>query len=214
MKKLLFICKELIKGKSVTRSFLNYRLSHEVLKGDVIDIGGGTSADYISFMNREKKTDLQTFDLRHGDSIDFETDRLPALDHSYDTVLFLNVLEHVFNYQHIAAEVVRITKKDGRVIGFVPFLMWYHPDHKDFFRYTHEALRIIFTKGGADQINIEAIEMGPFVAATHMYLMIFPKILRPFIFTLSFLFDAMINRIVHRKHPKYVLGYFFTLKPN
>ena len=206
------ICSDLVKKKSVLRIYANKRLSSEVLLGKTIDIGGGRDADYIKFMPRGSGVSFETFDVKAGAQINFETDALPAADGAYDTVLFLNVMEHIFNHQHIANEVVRITKPGGQVIGFVPFLMWYHPDHRDFFRYTHEALRIIFERAGASDITIEAVAPGPFSAAAHMIVQSFPRILRPLVFLPFYLFDALFNLFRPGRSEVFALGYFFVLK--
>jgi SAM-dependent methyltransferase len=204
-----FLCSEINKGKSIIRAFLNLRLSKECLRGKTIDIGGGGGQNYLSFMERSNDVQFQTFDLKVGKNIDFEKDTLPSADGVYDTVLFLNVMEHIFNYQHIANEVVRITKSDGQLIGFVPFLMWYHPDHRDFFRYTDEAIKIIFTCANARDINIEPIGKGPFIASIQMVILLFPRFFRLFIFSIAFIFDELYLFIKKGEIKRYVLGYFF-----
>lgn len=211
MSRFIFTSKEIWKGKSVTRAFLNYRLQKETLQGRVIDIGGGKSADYISFMNRAEGIEFKTFDVKSGEKIDFEKDALPAKEDSYDTVMFLNVMEHIFNYQHIANEIVRIVKPGGKLIGFVPFLMWYHPDHRDFFRYTHEALEIIFRKSGVHDIHIEPIAHGPFTAAAQMTTQSLPRIFRIFVFAISYLTDKLFLSLRSHNKGKYALGYYFVI---
>ncbi len=210
----VFICKELWQGKSVLRAYLNCRLATETLKGSVIDIGGGKNADYLSFMRRDNNVMFKTFDIKAGDTaVNFETDRLPAPDGTFDTVLFLNVMEHIFNYQHIANEVVRIVKPGGQLIGFVPFLMWYHADHRDFFRYTHEALENILRAAGADSVSIEVIGEGPFVAAAHMIVKSFPRFLRPILFLKLYAADWVYKKLKGAGARPYALGYLFIV-PN
>lgn len=206
------VCRALLSGQSVTRSLLNLRLQQEVLRGTTIDIGGGHNADYIKFMKRSDDVQFETFDVKVGATVDFEKDALPTADGVYDTVLFLNVMEHIFNHQHIASEVVRITKPGGQVIGFVPFLMWYHPDHHDFFRYTHEALEIIFSRAGAKKLHIEPIAVGPFTAAAQMMVRSFPRILRPLVFAPLFALDAVFIKLRPGHGKNFALGYFFVLQ--
>ncbi len=211
MYRFYFILKQVVKGKSITRAFLNERLLAETLSGKTIDIGGGAGNAYLAFMDSSDSTHFTTFDLRNGDMVDFESEPLPSEDGVFDTVLFLNVMEHIFNYQHIANEVVRITKPGGQVLGFVPFLMWYHPDHKDFFRYTHEALEKIFQATGAASIKIEPIEKGLFTAAFHIKALAFPLFLRVPLFSFAYVVDSFIGLFKKERGPKYVLGYFFKL---
>ncbi len=211
MKNIIFLIKELWAKKSVTRSFLNLRLKEETLVGEVVDIGGGKSADYLSFMNRGENVTFVNFDIKTGAIVDFEKDSLPLMSDSCDTVLFLNVLEHIFNHQHIADEVVRITKPAGQLIGFVPFLMWYHADHKDFFRYTHEALEIIFKNTGASNILIEPVSHGPFIASLQMLSQLLPRLLNIPLFVLSYLLDSLYLKLKPSQVGRYALGYYFNL---
>lgn len=209
---LSFICKELWAGKSVLRAHLNDRLRKEELRGRTIDIGGGKNADYISFMSTREDCTFTTFDLKNGATVDFEKDALPAINGEFDTVLFLNVMEHIYNYQHIANEVVRVTKPGGQLIGFVPFLMWYHPDHRDFFRYTHEALEKILRQAGCKNLKIEMIGGGPFLAAAHMVLQSFPRLLRIPIFLPLVGFDWLYRKIKGSTARAYALGYLFIIE--
>lgn len=210
MKKMNQIAKWIWRGKSIIRSFLNERLSHETLVGSTIDLGGGKGEGYISFVQRNNCT-FQTFDLHHGDKVDFETEQLPAKTDSYDTILFLNVLEHIFNHRHILQEVVRVSKPGGKVIGFVPFLMWFHPDHEDHFRYTHQSLERLFSELPVTY-NIEPIESGPFIASLHMTLLLWPRPIRVVLFYGAYLLDRLVDRARKRSIPKYVLGYYFQLE--
>lgn len=206
-----FLCSEINKGKSVLRAFLNLRLSEETLKGKTIDIGGGKNADYISFMKKSDDVDFLSFDIKSGATVDFEKDRLPAGDDAFDTVLFLNVMEHIFNYQHIANEVFRITKPGGQLIGFVPFLMWYHADHRDFFRYTHESIENIFHSAGAKSVSIEVVGAGPFIAASHMFILSLPRLVRPIAFTINFILDELYQKLKGKNSRPYALGYYFII---
>jgi SAM-dependent methyltransferase len=206
-----FLIRHIWEGKSVTRAFLNLSLSQLTLKGKTIDIGGGKDTKYLSWMKKDHSFELRNFDMKTGDVVDFETEALPLADGSYDTVLFLNVMEHIFNYQHIAGEVVRIVKPEGQLIGFVPFLMWYHPDHSDYFRYTDEALEKIFTTAGAKTITITPIHRGPFTAACQMVMMWLPRLVRVPLFALLYAADSFFikRRATFARH--YALGYLFTV---
>jgi SAM-dependent methyltransferase len=211
MQKFIFLCKEIGRGKSVTRAFYNYRLKHEMLVGAVIDVGGGRSADYLSFMPRSEDVEIRTFDVKAGANIDFEVDQLPASDGSFDTVLFLNVMEHIYNYKNIISEVHRITKPGGRVIGVVPFLMWYHSDPKDYFRYTHEALEKIFTECNIATCKIEVLARGPFTAAAQMVMQSLPRLVRIPVFALHYFLDAVFLWLRPGHGERYTLGYYFEL---
>lgn len=211
MKNIIFLIKEVWSKKSITRSFLNLKLKENILEGEIIDIGGGKSSDYISFMKRGDNINFVNFDIKNGAVTDFEIDTLPVRIDSCDTVLFLNVMEHIFNHQHIASEVIRITKPGGQVIGFVPFLMWYHADHKDFFRYTHEALEIIFKRAGANNIIIEPVSHGPFIASLQMISQLLPRIMSIPLLVLFYIIDTLYLKLKPGQAGRYALGYYFKL---
>lgn len=212
MKQFFFISREIFVGNSIIRAFLNYRLSNDTLSGKTIDIGGGKNPDYLSFMKRQNGTQLVSFDIKTGAMTDFEKDRLPAEDGAFDTVLFLNVMEHIFNYQHIASEVVRIVRPQGKLIGFVPFLMWYHPDHRDFFRYTGEALELILNQAGARQCLIEPIAHGPLIAALQMFGQLLPGFITALLFALIYPLDSVYLKLRPQAKGRYALGYYFIVK--
>ncbi len=208
-----FLCKEIFKGKSVIRAYYNAQLKKDTLVGSVIDVGGGKNADYLSFMPRAEGVRLETFDLKAGAVIDFESDTLPATTGAYDTVLFLNVMEHIYNHKHILSEVYRITKPGGQLIGVVPFLMWYHPDYKDYFRYTHEALERIFSECGITEYTIVPLARGPFTAAAQMLMQSLPMVTRLPIFLCFHGLDSIFLLLRPKNGARYILGYYFIIKP-
>jgi SAM-dependent methyltransferase len=61
-------------------------------------------------------------------------------DGMFDTVIATEVLEHCQKPQKVLEEIHRILKKDGVAIISTPFLYPYHPDPKDYFRYTKDGL--------------------------------------------------------------------------
>jgi len=212
MKEYIFIAKQLLKGRSVLRSYLNLSVAKHTINGRTIDVGGGGGVECLDTFQVSPDAVIEHFDKKTGQNINFEIDALPAQSDSYDTVIFLNVMEHIFNYKHIANEVVRITKPGGQLIGYVPFLMWYHPDHSDFFRYTDEALQKIFTTAGAASIEIEKNVKGPFTICAHMTMSLVPRILRPLYFLPLYLLDELFLKFQNNPDERHVLGYLFVIK--
>jgi uncharacterized protein YbaR (Trm112 family)/SAM-dependent methyltransferase len=71
---------------------------------------------------------------------------LPFLDESMDGVWLCAVLEHLKRPFDVADEVFRVLKKDGFVLIAVPFMQPRHGSPADFFRYTLDGIRSVFSK--------------------------------------------------------------------
>jgi SAM-dependent methyltransferase len=212
MKEFLFLLKNIIYGKSVIRSTLNFRLFQENLQGKILDLGSGGSDRYSILIPRTRDSVYELFDAKKGNAVDFETDPLPYANSTYDTVLLLNVLEHLFNSANILKEIHRIKKNDGVLIGYVPFLMWYHKDPHDYFRYTHEALEKMLKSAGFSDIQIEKIYKGPYTAAFQMIHPTLPRIIRPLFFIPAYLVDFIFRKLRSEGAQRYVIGYYFIAK--
>lgn len=212
MKEFLFLLASISKGSSITRGILNFHLKGTMLKGKILDLGSGGQDLYSKYIPHEAGSTFELLDIKQGSSINFESDTLPFDTKSYDVILLLNVLEHLFNYNNLLKEIYRIKKEDGTLIGFVPFLMWYHPDHHDFFRYTHEALDQILKDVGYKEISIKTFYKGPYSAAFQMIYPTLPRFLRPIIFSINYFMDFGFSLFRAESAKRYALGYYFTAR--
>jgi SAM-dependent methyltransferase len=66
---------------------------------------------------------------------------LPFRRASFDLVLCLNVLEHVYDLQTAMAEMHSVLKPGGKLIAYTPFLFPLHDIPEDYWRPTEWALR-------------------------------------------------------------------------
>lgn len=212
MNDFLFLLKSIWRGNSITRSVLDARLKCEFIKGLILDLGAGKKDVYSNLIPKEQDAKFSFLDVKLGATIDFEIDPLPYTEGTFDTVLFFNVLEHLFNYIHILKEIRRIKKHDGQLVGFVPFLMWYHKDPHDFFRYTHESLSRILDECGYKDIIVEPLYKGPYTTALQMVYPTVPIFVRVFLFIFVYPIDALFRRIRPEGAKRYVLGYYFKAK--
>ena len=80
-------------------------------------------------------------DLRVLDTVDFSSDatRLPLPDDSVDTLITLEMLEHVPDPRAVVAELGRVLKPGGTLFLSVPSAVPRH-DHHDFWRFTAQGL--------------------------------------------------------------------------
>lgn len=198
--------------QSPIRITLNERLFSEVLQGRILDLGSGGSDRYSKLIPQANGASYELFDMKQGKQVNFEIDSLPYEAGMFDTVLLLNVLEHIYNHKHLLREVKRILKPEGVLVGYVPFLMWYHPDHHDFFRYTHESLELIFKECGYTEIKIEPLFRGPYTAAFQMMYPTIPYFSRPLIYVPFGLLDWLFRRLRPGVAKRYALGYYFKVQ--
>lgn len=207
--------KEILRGKSLIRTLMNMELRQYALAGRVLDIGGGVKPSYLRFFKKAEPVELVSLDFQSDGksrNFDLEAAPLPYNNGSVDQVLLFNILEHIYNHSILMQEVYRVLKSGGQVFGFVPFLVGYHPDPHDYFRYTKESLERIFKESGFGHIEIKAVGGGPWMASFDMLMPYFPKIMRLAAFPFYFLFDKILLLLKPSLREKFPLGYLFILK--
>lgn len=86
-------------------------------------------------------------DMQAGDNVDIvQTDpyRLPFDDASFDVVVAANMLEHCAKPWIMALEMDRVLKPGGKLALTIPWKIHYHPYPVDCYRYTPDALGVLF----------------------------------------------------------------------
>ncbi len=213
--------REVWKGKDIYRILMNETCRRFVLRGQVVDVGSSTQlASYHRFLQRSAEVVVNCLDLgfaetsQAGQRIDLETSRLPYENETIDTVLMFNLLEHLYNYRQVLVETKRILKIDGSLIGAVPFLVNYHPDPHDYWRYTKETLNKIFKDElGFSQVEIIPFGRGPFTAAWSHVEQVVPRIVKMIAVPLVLLVDELVLKLRPKMNQdRFVLGYLFNVK--
>src|SRR3989344_6291891 len=208
----LTLLREVSKGKSMLRAYTNYAVSGIEVKGKTADIGGGKDPSYLRFLNTTHATITSIdFKVEENKTIDLEKDSLPFASDSVDSVLMFNILEHIYNHLFLAQEARRILKPGGGVLGFVPFLIQYHPDPHDYFRYTKEALGKIFKEAGFKVETIEEVGAGPFSVNFNNLMFAFPIFARVMLFPLYYVADLLALKWKPRLKERYPSGFKFEL---
>ena len=95
---------------------MNIELSKYTLRGKVIDVGGGHHPDYFDYLQKASDAHLDVLDGSMT-GIDFEKDALPYADRSVDTIIFCNILEHVYDYRFLVSETARVLSSCGQLLG-------------------------------------------------------------------------------------------------
>ncbi|RXJ82200.1 bifunctional 2-polyprenyl-6-hydroxyphenol methylase/3-demethylubiquinol 3-O-methyltransferase UbiG [Arcobacter sp. F2176] len=94
----------------------------------------------------------------HNNKADIVSDlnkRIDLEDAYADTIVSLNVLEHLCEPQVFLNECHRLLKNDGTLILHIPFQWWIHEHPYDYFRYTPYGLRYLLNNAGFLDIHIQ-----------------------------------------------------------
>lgn len=117
--------------------FINDHLSRLGPDATVVNVGCGVVRRFEpAGSGRYLATDLRVLP-----NVDFASDAtaLPLADRSVDTVVALELLEHVTDPREVLGELKRILRPGGTVIVSVPSTVPRHDEH-DYWRYTAEGL--------------------------------------------------------------------------
>ncbi len=204
------------RGKSIYRIMLNNSIKrYSNITGEILDLGSGDGKNsYYRFINFKKPYKIKYTDLyKNSDDPNFmkqDLEKKFSLDNDiFDSIICFNVLEHIYNHNNLVSESFRVLKKDGKMIGGVPFLLNYHADPNDYWRYTWQALEKIAHKHSFKVEKIVSLGSGPFVASWMQTELVWPKFIKPFFILFLLFLDYIILKLRPKIIYKYPLGYFF-----
>lgn len=142
-------------------SFFTKEVLKEVLpeycSGLVVDLGCGygkyreTIEQYSDkYLGIDNQSSPMQFNDNHQLNLDYVADvcNTPLPDNYADTVICTEVLEHVPDPFKLMAEIFRILKPGGRVILSSGWLSPYHPEPKDYWRFSHQGYEELCLKSG------------------------------------------------------------------
>ena len=165
MKRLFDACPTL-RIPSVVRTSLMRRLAPVLASidgGRILDVGAKDSP----YRSRIKSARYVTLDICADARPDICCDLhdMAAASGSFDTVLALEVLEHLREPQKAIAEIHRVLKPAGVFIASTRFIYRYHPDPFDYYRYTPDSLKALCS--AFSQVRVDPHGNG-FQAAWHI----------------------------------------------
>lgn len=131
------------------------------ITGDVLVLGAGHEP-YQQLLNAAQTVLLTDIDTKNSE-IDLAVDahRLPFADQSFDTVLAIEVLEHLKRPAVASTEVWRVLRPGGLVLVSIPFMFRIHGDPSDFQRLTASGLKELFSE-------FSEIKVTEFGSRTHV----------------------------------------------
>lgn len=160
---------------SPTKSFFRreeYKaLARLTIDGNVLDVGGSKKSGYHELIKGDHTIVTGNIDESYGIDVVFDAQKeWPFLDASFDGVLFVNLLEHLYRYDVAVEEAYRVLREGGTVAGVVPFMFNVHASPNDYFRYTRSALLRIFDERGFKEVHITELGTGAFSVIYHCLL--------------------------------------------
>lgn len=205
-----------LRGKTINRILMNQRLSDFTIDGEILDLGSGSvRSSYLSYLHVDTGSRITSVDISHDRRPDIIANlehELPIESSSYDVILCVNLLEHIYHHQQLLRESFRIVRPGGVFLGYVPFLVKYHADPYDYFRYTQQGLRRLLEDTGFHEVKVDFIGRGPFTAAWSQIEFIAPKMLRWIVALMVFCLDVLLLKVKPVFGGTYALGYIFTAK--
>lgn len=142
-----------------------YVISHRFLskfmpfiKGRLYDLGCG-EMPYKEWLmpHVESYTGVDWGNSQHDQKADIIADLnipLPIESETVNTVISLNVMEHLREPQVFLGEVFRILKPGGAMILQVPFMWWIHEPPYDYYRFTRFGLEYLTRKCGFSKVEV------------------------------------------------------------
>lgn len=115
-------------------------------KEHIINVGaGGAVSDLISSLGvLTRSVDIDP--NRYPDIIANIEGPMPFPNSSIDVVFLIEVLEHTQYPGKALAEIERILKPGGIIVGSTPFILGLHDAPSDYFRFTEYGLRALLTE--------------------------------------------------------------------
>lgn len=145
-KKFNIVDTDLVSGHHYDPSSLD--IINKYKNGWVLDCGAGRRPVYYENVVNFEIVPYDTTDVRGVGEV------LPFVDHAFDAVLSVAVLEHVKDPFRCASEIARVLKPGGALICCVPFLQPLHGYPHHYYNMTHQGLTNLFEGFNIDRIEV------------------------------------------------------------
>jgi SAM-dependent methyltransferase len=125
-------------------------------RGRALDIGAGNlgfADDFSAHFSSYTSLDYEVRSPRLAVQGDGQS--LPFRAQSFDTIISIDVLEHVLHPWQMLAEIKRVLAPQGYAILVTPFFFWAHEEPADFFRLSKYGLARLCQELGLQVIVLE-----------------------------------------------------------
>ena len=191
----------LSKIESVTRISLEKELLKQFKRlkpGIVLDVGSKL-APYREQISHTKYLTLD-IDSRIKPDIVSDISKVNWESNYFDTIIATEILGHCYSPEKAINEIYRLLKPTGICILSTRFFYRYHPDPKDYYRFTEDSLKYLFR-------NFREIEIYPHGNRFQLFWEIIPGR----IFFIKIFFNSLVAKI-NFKDPKIPLGFVVYVK--
>jgi len=135
------------RSRSVTRIGLERALLRQFARlepGVVLDVGSKASP----YKDRIPHTRYLRLDLdpRTAPDLCCDVQAIDCADAQFDALIATEVLEHILEPQRAVDEMWRVLRPGGVCIASTRFLYPYHPDPRDYYRFTWDSLAHLFRR--------------------------------------------------------------------
>jgi len=121
----------------------------------ILDVGAGRGDFAGLFQDRPGYLALDIYPYPEVDIVCDFTLANPFRESSFDAILLMNVLEHVYDTHAMLARLTKLLKPGGVLVVAIPFLVKMHQTPVDFARYTHYALQNFGPQHGLAVAHLE-----------------------------------------------------------
>lgn len=150
------------KNRSILRA-LQYEFLKDIdFNGKVLDFGGGNKVDYFNIINARHYQSVNIDSAPDPSYLINVADKIPCQNSSFDMVLSLNTIEHIYDPIFVLKELNRVLKPGGKFECTLPFLYPIHAHPDDYFRPTASWWMVTLEKLGYEKIQIHPLLWGPF----------------------------------------------------
>lgn len=136
-------------------SFLQAQVSRFDPQAVILDVGAGRGDFAGLFLQHSRYLALDVYPYPEVDLVCDLSASSPLRPSSFDAVLLMNVLEHVYDGRLLLKTLAAILKPGGVLLIAIPFMVKMHQVPVDFARYTHFALQRMSVEQG---LLVEALE--------------------------------------------------------
>lgn len=145
------------KGTAWRRSnwrFLNGEVKRLPSEATILDVGAG-HGDFADIFEGKNYYSLDIVPYAEVDLVCDLGQTIPFRPGTFDAVVLMNVLEHVYENRGLVQNIAKILKPGGKLIITVPFLLKVHQAPFDFSRYTPYYLSQLAQEAG---FNVEKLD--------------------------------------------------------